>query len=105
MCLISIMLLLNVFSTDHLVLKTNWCALPERTVSPLSVPELPAALSMGLRPHALFLVYFGLSIGTILGQLMGVTSDVTRRHNLTGDFLILWVLQSLESLLINVPEP
>lgn len=65
-----------------------------------------------LRPRGFFLIQFGVSVGVILvqltlgwsglGEFTDVSSDVTRRHKCSANFLVLWNLQSFLSLLCNV---
>lgn len=90
----------------------TWCSL-----SSLSIAQLPVVLCIMLRrPHGLFfLVHAGISIGLILVQLMlrqslwwdfmVVASDFTRRHNLTTNSLVFWLLQFFQPLISPLPPP
>lgn len=80
---------------------SNWCGLPWRG-APLLLPyhtQLPVVVCIGMRPHGLisiqsdtFLsVLFSSHLGDLVGENMGVASDVTRRHNHIAKSLILWL--------------
>lgn len=90
---------------------TSWCASLGKTVSPsLSTPSLPVALCVA----RVLMVPLQFSISVVPIQLvfrqphswdfMGVASGVARRHSLTENPLILWVLQSLNPHFHNVPH-
>lgn len=63
------------------------------TSSVATILQLSIVSFVGLRPHGGFPTQFDMSIGVILvqlsfGQLLGIVSDITRRHNLRVNFLI-----------------
>ena len=69
-----------------------------------SFAQEPVALCVGLSPHRPLSIHFDMFVGVILTQpllrqpcgktIMGVTSDIPRRDNLTANSLILWLLWS-----------
>lgn len=84
------------------------CALPWRRPPAPSYPWIPIG---GFWLHGFFIVQFGVPFGVILSKLTfawsrwwdfkGVASDITQRHNLRANSLILW--QSYPYLFLSVP--
>ena len=87
----------------------DWCAFPWRkTTSPApSFPQLPAVLYVGPRPHVLFSAHFGIILVHLwaakLVRLYGQNFWPTRTPTLTGNLLMLWLLQSFHPLFLSLP--
>lgn len=93
---------LTIFGTGQII---SVFVLRKTTSLSPSFYQLPIVLCIGLRPCGQFPIQFSISVGVILVQpmfrqlywcgLIGVTSDVTRRHNCTLYSMILWLFHNV----------
>lgn len=95
------------FRADHLLLGNQFMSSSHTRVSlTLRIPQLPVLLDVGLRSHGLphplccrltGVVRVHVYLGSHVAKALWVVSDITGRPNLTANFPILRLLQSLLS--------